>query len=151
MILRTGNMKTSYGRRKGITFQERHTDSFHVYPSECIMLFTRLFIRIFFSILLLTSPVWGTLLFIILLLSVLFSRTEAISIGQALYFSFITALTVGYGDITPATGLGRVIAVLLAIIGVITSGIVVAVALQAVRLAYDRIAAKKGGGSLWGR
>ena len=50
----------------------------------------------------------------------------------ALHFTFITGLTVGYGDILPTTILGRIVSVLIALIGLLFFGIVVAVANRAV-------------------
>ncbi len=57
---------------------------------------------------------------------------EHLPFGEAFYFSVITGLTVGYGDITPQTAGGRILAVMVALVGVIFSGLVVAVALRAV-------------------
>ena len=53
-------------------------------------------------------------------------------IGEALYFSFITGLTIGYGDIVVNTPFARLVAVLLGLIGMITSGIMVAASIRAV-------------------
>ena len=61
------------------------------------------------------------------------AATEKVSFGKAVYFSFITALTVGYGDIVPSTAIGRVIAVLLGFTGILFMGVVVAVAVEALR------------------
>jgi hypothetical protein len=41
-----------------------------------------------------------------------FAAVEHISVATALYWSVTTATTVGYGDVTPHTHIGRVIAVL---------------------------------------
>jgi len=38
--------------------------------------------------------------------------------GDALYFSFVTASTVGYGDVTPVTGAGKVLTGLLIFVGI---------------------------------
>lgn len=38
--------------------------------------------------------------------------------GDAIWWSFVTTTTVGYGDISPVTGLGRIIASILMIIGI---------------------------------
>lgn len=43
--------------------------------------------------------------------AILFAAVEHVSIGLALYWSVTTATTVGYGDITPHTGAGHVVAI----------------------------------------
>jgi voltage-gated potassium channel Kch len=60
-----------------------------------------------------------------------FARSDGIPIAQGVYFSLITSTTVGYGDITPQTGLGQCISVLLALLGTVLFGLLVAVATQA--------------------
>jgi voltage-gated potassium channel len=45
------------------------------------------------------------------------------SLQDAIWWSFVTATTVGYGDISPATNLGRVIAALLMLCGIGTIGL----------------------------
>lgn len=52
----------------------------------------------------------GTAVGIVLLGAALFSLTEHISFGIALYWSITTATTVGYGDVSPHNTAGRVIA-----------------------------------------
>ncbi|RDH91245.1 MAG: hypothetical protein DIZ77_03635 [endosymbiont of Seepiophila jonesi] len=49
--------------------------------------------------------------------------------------SFITAMTIGYGDFTPKKPLSRLLAILLGIIGVIFTGIIVAAAVYATQQA----------------
>jgi len=61
-----------------------------------------------------------------------FAHFEKLPIADALYFTMITGLTVGYGDITPQTAVGRIIAIMVALMGVIFSGLIVAAALRAV-------------------
>lgn len=46
------------------------------------------------------------------------SFTENLSFGDALWWSIVTTTTVGYGDISPKTALGKIIAVILMIIGI---------------------------------
>ena len=60
------------------------------------------------------------------------AKLEGLPFGHALYFTFITGLTVGYGDISPKVPLARLIAVLLGLIGIIFTGIIVAAALRAI-------------------
>ena len=56
--------------------------------------------------------------------AVLISLVEGMSIGDALWWSFVTFTTVGYGDILLKTQLGRTIAVLLMIIGIGIIGVI---------------------------
>ena len=46
------------------------------------------------------------------------SCTENIPFSDGLWWSFVTATTVGYGDISPSTGLGRIIASILMLVGI---------------------------------
>ena len=68
---------------------------------------------------------------LVLLGGIGFARCEGIPTAQGIYFSLITSTTVGYGDISPNTGIGQCISVYLAFLGTILFGLVVAVATQA--------------------
>ena len=46
-----------------------------------------------------------------------FVQTNHANVAEFLYFSFITLTTVGYGDFTPAFGIGRALASLEALLG----------------------------------
>jgi voltage-gated potassium channel len=59
------------------------------------------------------------------------SRLENLGMGEGIYFAFITGLSIGYGDITPATAWGRVVSVLIGLVGTIFVGLTVAVATRA--------------------
>lgn len=61
---------------------------------------------------------------IIVIGAVIISLIEGISLGDALWWSFVTFTTVGYGDVLLKTQLGRVIAVLLMIFGIGVIGVV---------------------------
>jgi len=68
---------------------------------------------------------------LVILGALLMSIVEGISIGNSMYLSFITAFTIGYGDITPVTIIGRVLSVIIALIGIIFTGLVIAIATRA--------------------
>jgi voltage-gated potassium channel len=70
-------------------------------------------------------------LVLVILGALLMSIVEGISIGNSMYLSFITAFTIGYGDITPVTIIGRVLSVIIGLIGIIFTGLVIAIATRA--------------------
>ena len=58
---------------------------------------------------------------------------EKMPFADTLYFAFVTALTIGYGDIVMHTPLGRLIALLIGLIGILFTGLMVAVLVHAIR------------------
>ena len=48
----------------------------------------------------------------------LFALIEGHSIGDGLWWAFVTVTTVGYGDVTPQTGAGKLLAVALMVGGI---------------------------------
>ncbi len=82
-----------------------------------------------------------TLVSLVLLLvfnGVVLSRLEDIPFRDAVYFVFVTGLTIGYGDIVPHTPWGRVISVLSGLIGVIFVGLTVAIATRALATHHQK-------------
>jgi voltage-gated potassium channel len=73
----------------------------------------------------------GTFVLMIALAGFAFSKAEDIKLGDAIYFAFITALSVGYGDITPQTTIGKIVSVGIGLMGVLFVGITAAVATRA--------------------
>ena len=71
------------------------------------------------------------LLTLLVLGGVTISYVEKIPLGRAIYFALITGLSIGYGDITPKTGLGCVVSVAIGMIGMVFTGMTVAVATRA--------------------
>ena len=76
--------------------------------------------------------VFLSLIALIVASAAVFTYIEKMPFDDALYFSFITGLTIGYGDIVVKTPIGRIVAVLLGLIGVIFTGLMVAAAIRAV-------------------
>ncbi len=72
---------------------------------------------------------------LVCLAGALISRFDTISLEDGIYFAFVTALTIGFGDITPTTRASRVLTVLLALLGVFFTGIAVAIAVHALSIA----------------
>ncbi len=91
------------------------------------------FIHIFFRIVWHLRGLYLALLSLIMAGAAVFAGVEKIPIGEAVYFAFITGLTVGYGDVIPTTTVGRIISVFLAFVGILFTGLVIAGAVHALR------------------
>ena len=61
------------------------------------------------------------------------------SLSDTLYHAFINATTVGYGDFRPSEKRAKFLAIVLAFIGLVFTGMVVAIALHAANYAYGQV------------
>lgn len=89
----------------------------------------------------------GVLLVMFLLLSmcvIVFVFAEDLPFGKSAYLTFITALTIGYGDIVPTTAVGRVTSIVAGIIGVIFIGLTVAIATRALSQSHEEKQREEG-------
>jgi voltage-gated potassium channel len=59
--------------------------------------------------------------------------------SESIYWSFITVTTVGYGDIPPKNSGGRVLSILIALVGVTFPGIIVALAINSATLWFGEV------------
>jgi voltage-gated potassium channel len=111
------------------------------------MEFTITFIKLFFAVLGLISPILLFLCLVIITLGLVAGRREGWSIFNSLYWAFITAFTVGYGDIRPLKNAPKVIAVAIAWAGIMFTGVIVAVTVastqEAVKSHVDPAAIKQ--------
>ena len=83
----------------------------------------------------LTWPVLSTILAIQVALGLLTGLVEGWSLGDAVYFTFITGLTIGYGDLVPRQTLTRVLAIGIGFFGLFVTALIAAIAVQAMRSA----------------
>ena len=100
------------------------------------MEFTFEFIRIFALGLYYAAPLLATLALIIAVLGHFLGRLEGWSRFDALYQAFVTATTVGYGDFHPRKKRSKLLAIAIAFVGIIFTGIMVAIALHAASHAF---------------
>ena len=84
-----------------------------------------------------TWPVLSVLLAIQLALGVLTGFLEGWPLGDAVYFTFITGLTIGYGDLVPRQTLTRVLAIGIGYFGLFVTGVIAAIAVHAMRSALS--------------
>jgi len=80
-----------------------------------------------------TWPVLSALLGIQLALGLLTGFVEGWSLGDAVYFTFITGLTIGYGDLVPRQALTRALAIVIGFSGLFATGLIAAIAVHAMR------------------
>jgi hypothetical protein len=76
-------------------------------------------------------PVLSVLLLFMVGLGVLVGVIEDWPLRDSLYFTFISGLTIGYGDLVPKTLLARALAIVIGITGVLLTGLVAAIGVQA--------------------
>jgi len=62
-------------------------------------------------------------------------RLEGWPIGDALYFTLVTGLTIGYGDLTPRHVVSRCLAVVIGFSGIALTGLIAAVSVRALEIA----------------
>jgi voltage-gated potassium channel len=105
------------------------------------MEFTLTFAANLFRMMLDFGPLFLGLGVLIAALAITIGRLEGWGAGDSLYFGFITATTVGYGDMHPAHGRGKLFAIVLAMIGLVFTGIMVALAVEAASTSYDQLSA----------
>ena len=77
------------------------------------------------------AGVFAFLTLVILAGGMLLARFDGLPFGEAIYLAFVTALTVGFGDLTPRSGAARVVTVVLAFFGMLLFGILIATAVHA--------------------
>jgi voltage-gated potassium channel Kch len=109
---------------------------------------TIVFIKDFVRGLWLMFPLLFSLLAAISVLGQWVGRIEAWSRVDSLYWSFVTATTLGYGDLRPSRTKSKLIAIVIAFLGLILTRIVIAVAVQAISLALTQISPLKVSGPL---
>jgi hypothetical protein len=54
-------------------------------------------------------------------------------LGDSVYFTFVTGLTIGYGDLVPARLVARLIALMIGFIGILLTGLVAALGVRALQ------------------
>lgn len=96
---------------------------------------TTTFIKEFLFGVWLTLPLWLSLVAFIMVLGQIVGKKEGWLPFESFYWSFITATTVGYGDIRPTKRSSRVLSIVIGFTGLLFSGILVAIAVHSASIA----------------
>ena len=102
------------------------------------MEFTITFVKLFYWAVCLVAPLLVSLGFLIIVLGQIVCHVEKWEKFDGLYWSFITAITVGYGDIRPLKKVSKALSVFIALVGVVFTGIIIAVALNTASIALEK-------------
>ena len=94
----------------------------------------RLFFMALFRQLGIVWPILSGILFVMIGAGLLIGYIEKWRVGDALYFTFVTGLTIGYGDFTPRHMISRLLAVGIGFTGIVLTGLIAAVIVQALRV-----------------
>jgi hypothetical protein len=94
--------------------------------------------RIFFAelcrLVRLVWPILSGVLFAMVGPGLLIGQIEGWRIFDALYFTFVTGLTIGYGDLTPRHVVSRLLAIVIGLAGIMLTGLVAALSVEALRV-----------------
>ncbi len=102
------------------------------------MEFTFTFINFFFLAIYFIAPLIILLSSIIVFLGLLVGRIESWNNFDALYWSFITAMTVGYGDIKPSRKSSKTLSIIISLVGIMLFGIIVAITVNTATKAFQQ-------------
>ena len=68
-------------------------------------------------------PIFSGILLAMAGFGLLIGRIEGWGVGESLYFTFVTGLTIGYGDLTPQHVATRLLAVAIGFAGIVLTGL----------------------------
>jgi voltage-gated potassium channel len=94
--------------------------------------FTIRFLILFPGTLIIVSPILLFLSGVVLYAALHVKRLENWTTFDTIYFAFVTATTVGYGDYRPKSKRARIYAITIALTGLVSTGIMVSAAMNAV-------------------
>lgn len=102
------------------------------------MEFTFTFIEMFAWAIYFIGPLLLFLVLIITVLGQVVTYIEKWNKFDGLYWSFVTATTVGYGDIRPLKKSSKILSIIIALHGIIFTGIILAAAVETVSMSLER-------------
>jgi divalent metal cation (Fe/Co/Zn/Cd) transporter len=104
----------------------------------------RMFLHALLQQLRVVWPIFSGIFLAMIASGLIIGHVEHWRVDEALYFTFVTGLTIGYGDFAPQHLLTRLLAVGIGFAGIVVTGLVAAVAVQALKAA-DRALLNQAG------
>ena len=89
-------------------------------------------------------PILSALLGFMVVLGFVVGMREGWSVQESIYFSFVTGLTIGYGDLAPKTLLTRTLAIVIGACGILLTALIAAVAVKALTAARGEPSQRQG-------
>lgn len=78
-------------------------------------------------------PILSGLLLFKAVIGAVIGAIEGWNLWQGMYFAYVTGLTIGYGDLVPRQGLTQFLAIVVGLSGIVLTGLVAALAVQALQ------------------
>lgn len=102
------------------------------------MEYTFYFLQVFLWSIYLLAPLLMFLALFVIVLGLVVCKLERWNKFDAIYWAFITASTVGYGDIRPLRKPSKMLSIFIAVLGMVCTGIIIAASVNAASLALER-------------
>ena len=83
-------------------------------------------------------PILSGLLLLMTILGATIGFLERWKFTEGIYFAFVSGLTIGYGDFVPKRPVSRTLAIAIGFLGILLTGLVAAVGVQALNAATRR-------------
>jgi hypothetical protein len=92
-----------------------------------------IFLKALYHLIRVVWPILSGIIVVMVACGLLVGQIEGWRLADTLYFTFITGLTIGYGDLTPQHFSSRILAIAIGFCGIILTGLVAAVSVEALR------------------
>jgi voltage-gated potassium channel len=110
-----------------------------ILASSPLVLLPVAFLRTFLLGLFQASPILILFTTSIAMLGLVVGKKEGWSRSDALYFAFVTASTVGYGDLRPTQKSTKMLSILIGLLGLVLTGMVTAMGVYSTQKAFERL------------
>jgi hypothetical protein len=82
-------------------------------------------------------PIFSALLVVMIGLGLIVGLIEGWSVHESIYFTFVSGMTIGYGDFAPKSFLARMLTIVIGVCGLLLTALLAAVAVKALTAASE--------------